>query len=869
MGTILTSPDASAWKTHPTAGNASLLALASGDSVVVAVGARGTILRSTATQAAPAIVASPANLTEAAGNNVLFTVTATGTAPLSYQWSVNGRPITGATSDALPLPTITASSAGGYAVTVANALGSTTSSVATLTVIPAFPAPAPLFDRSFAAPAVASEPAALVTQPDGKMLIVDDTTRVYRLLADGSADSGFNAPTLFGTTPESSTPLPLYWARVALAPDGKIIYIGRDYPSGNRLSGRHGYLMRLRPDGTLDPGFPNPSLIGSLYGGFEPRLLHVQSDGRILFVAMGAAGVFSPRGGGIVDRVNADGTADLSFSRHEYSSGRYGGSMTAVVEATGTVVVLSTDNIPPTWNVTRYSPDGVNTQTLAAPVDGMPLTHLGPIAALPDGRIVFTGSSPDDWLQASLQRLVARNVMTPVNPPVAFGEPASPVTVPGGSPVTLSALIAGSAPFTTTWMGASAGPVDRGQDPAITDGVRAADGSLTLPALRFTGTYNPTVANAAGRLAGPAQLVIVAPQAPQLTRQPESLATNSRRTAFFTIESLGSGVMSYEWFRNGVSVSGGPVAERFAATLVIPEVTPADAGDYHVVVTNALGTITSATVTLSVDATSRLANVSTRAFVGPGERTLIAGFSIAGPGTKSVVIRAVGPALGSFGVNEFLVDPFLTLHDSAGVRIAENDTWSSDSGSDPGFNTVGMFPLVNAGRDARLTVRLPPGNYTAQVTATDCGTGVALAEVYENAIDAARLTNLSARAFVGTDAEIAIPGIVVRGMVPKSILVRAVGPTLAQFGITDPLANPMLMLVDAAGMMIATNNDWETNLNVAALRSVTVAVGAFALPSLSRDSALLVSVPPGSYTAKVTGVNNTTGVALVEVYEVP
>lgn len=130
------------------------------------------------------------------------------------------------------------------------------------------------------------------------------------------------------------------------------------------------------------------------------------------------------------------------------------------------------------------------------------------------------------------------------------------------------------------------------------------------------------------------------------------------------------------------------------------------------------------------------------------------------------------------------------------------------------------------------------------------------------------LINLSTRAFVGTDADLLIPGIVISGTAPKTILVRAVGPTLAAFGVTGVLVDPRVSILQGS-TTIATNDDWETNPGLAAVTAATAAVGAFSLQARSKDAALIVTLRPGAYTAQVSGIANTTGVALVEIYEVP
>lgn len=165
-------------------------------------------------------------------------------------------------------------------------------------------------------------------------------------------------------------------------------------------------------------------------------------------------------------------------------------------------------------------------------------------------------------------------------------------------------------------------------------------------------------------------------------------------------------------------------------------------------------------------------------------------------------------------------------------------------------------------------VDLTPGAYTAVVTGVGGQTGVALAEVYDatNAASNAKLSNLSSRAFVGSDAQVLIPGLVIQGNSPRSIMIRAVGPTLANFGVSGTISNPQLSVIRSDGVAIASNDDWNSASNANAIRSFANAVGAFALPEGSADAAVLLDLPPGTYTVVVSGVSGATGVALVEAY---
>ncbi|MDO8545313.1 MAG: hypothetical protein Q7S40_33140 [Opitutaceae bacterium] len=180
---------------------------------------------------------------------------------------------------------------------------------------------------------------------------------------------------------------------------------------------------------------------------------------------------------------------------------------------------------------------------------------------------------------------------------------------------------------------------------------------------------------------------------------------------------------------------------------------------------------------------------------------------------------------------------------------------------------MGAFPLESGSKDAATSVTLAAGSYTVHLTAKPGESGVALVEIYEDDNEADRMLNLSTRAFVAPGFP-AIAGLGVRGAVPKKMLLRAVGPTLAGFGVGQPLSNPRLELKDERATTVALNDDWEANSNLGELRGAATAVGAFPLSAGSRDAALLVTLSPGNFTAIVESGANESGVVLVEVYEV-
>ena len=292
--------------------------------------------------------------------------------------------------------------------------------------------------------------------------------------------------------------------------------------------------------------------------------------------------------------------------------------------------------------------------------------------------------------------------------------------------------------------------------------------------------------------------------------------------------------------------------------------------------------------------THRLVNVSTRAQVGTGSNIAIAGFVIQGPaGTqKNVLVRGIGPALAAFGVAGALSQPVLAVYDSAGALIASDAGWgaalvsgtstipaSYRSATALDMNSVGAFAIPAASADSAMMLTLPPGAYTVQISGQGGTSGVGLAEVYEvEASSRELLVNLSTRCFVGTGAGVAISGFVIGGSQAAKILIRGIGPALSVFGLTGFLAQPAIALFDSSDALIASDAGWGNpplpgpSTVAASFREATAAdmasAGAFPRAAASADSAMVVTLPPGSYTFMVSGADGTTGTGLAELYEV-
>ncbi len=255
----------------------------------------------------------------------------------------------------------------------------------------------------------------------------------------------------------------------------------------------------------------------------------------------------------------------------------------------------------------------------------------------------------------------------------------------------------------------------------------------------------------------------------------------------------------------------------------------------------------------------RLTNLSTRMQVLTGNDVMIGGFIVGGSSSKTVVVRARGPSLVPFGIANALANPTLQLvRSSDSTVLATNDDWQGAPNASA--ITASGFAPSNA-LESAILMTLPPGGYTAIVHGTAGGTGVGIVEVFEvDALDVP-LLNISTRGQVRTGNDVMIGGFVVQGSAPQTVMVRARGPSLVPFGIPNALANPVLRLVRSSdSTVLATNDDWQSASNVAAITQ-----SGFA-PSNPLESAILITLDPGAYTAIVSGAGGTTGVGIVEVF---
>ncbi len=475
---------------------------------------------------------------------------------------------------------------------------------------------------------------------------------------------------------------------------------------------------------------------------------------------------------------------------------------------------------------------------------------------------------------------------TPATAPAALAptitvQPTS-VAVTVGQSASLSVTASGTGTLVYQWLkggtvvtGATAARLSFAAATASDAGAYAvvvANGVGSIMSSSVTLTVNPAPAPPPVITTPPATSTPVPPStstpaataAPTITATPVAQTVASGERATLSVVATGTGPFSYQWLKDGAEISGAT-----SATLALDAARPTDTGVYSVRVSNAAGSTTTAGATLTVKF-SRLVNLSTRGFVPPGG-ALTPGFFVRGTKTKPLLIRAVGPTLSLFGVGSALAEAKLdVIAQSSSAVVVSNNAWGGSALLREGFASVGAFPLAADSKDAAVETNLSPAAYTVRVTTGDAiSSGVTLAEIYDAepvTATGAQLVNVSTLGFVGSGDKILTAGFAIAGNAPKRLLIRAVGPGLAPFGVTGLLPNPQLGLVPLGGTEpLATNDDWPDLVNV---RAAFTSAGAFALTPGSKDAALVITLEPGAYTVIVSDVSGSaSGNALVEIYD--
>jgi hypothetical protein len=524
--------------------------------------------------------------------------------------------------------------------------------------------------------------------------------------------------------------------------------------------------------------------------------------------------------------------------------------------ATSPISVLSSSGTLPAGITFAPNPNGTAT-----------LSGTPPVGSEGTYPLIITASD------GTLPNAVQNFTLTVRATPPVLKTPA--ITSAAGSTFTVGS--AGTFLVTTTGMPTSQ-IILTGPQPGWLSYVDNTDGTATfsgIPDSDSDDTYSFTITAANGVLPNATEtFTLTVTRAPTIT-SPSSATFAVGTPGSFIVETRGNPVASLSktgTLPTGVSfLDNGDGTARIAGTPAL-----GSGGSYSITITAANGLIPKATQNFSLmisgatptptpDPTpaaspTQLLNISTRLLTTTGNNVAIGGFIIAGPDPKTLLIRGIGPSLGVFFSNP-LQDPTLELHDESSV-IATNDNWQDAA-------NVGDIPTAFEPADPResvITMTLSPGSYTVVQAAKDVAGGIGLIEIYDlDSAGTAMLANLSTRGLVQTGDEVMVGGFILGGGTDgATVVVRAIGPSLTPFGISNALADPTLELHDASGDIIQSNDNWK---DVAAQADEFMAIGI--APSNDLESAIVATFLPGAYTAIVTGKDGGTGVGLVEIYNLP
>jgi hypothetical protein len=838
-------------------------------------------------QVAPTITTQPAAYSGTAGTGATLSVVAEGTATLTYQWRKDGTAISGATNSSHAL-TGTVAESGSYTVVISNVAGNVTSSAAVVTIRPAIPLPV-----------IVVQPSSRTLQAGGSTSLSVQATGqgplTYQWRKDGTAISGATSTELSlanvteanggvysvtvtnegGTTTSSNATVTVSAAdaapKIVSQPTPQVAMVGGSAAFAVVATGNPAPAYQWRKNGTNIAGATTATLSLSNVqnadaAGYDVVLLN--SSGQVISA---------------LARLTVSATSQAPVITRQPASTRLvaGRSASFYVVANGTPA--------PTyqWRLNGNAISGATNATLAivsatsaqAGAYSVVVTNsAGSVTSNNADLAVLGRSYAGTWhgtLGGSGGSFALR--VGEDNTGVFLGYVGSTRT----SYVSRSVRINDDGTFsivvsTTTGVAASVNPdapegtLAAGVDDLTFGGNIAADGPLT-----GASTSGSTLALSAARAndAGVSSAVAGFYQA--------AASGSSAQTLVI----VGPAGQAFVLVQSGASVDGGAgtvdatgrLAVSTAGSQTIVATVAADTGAVSVTAVDSKNVTTSFSGFASGSSAlgeQRLSNISTRASAGIGAESVIVGFVVTGLESKTVLIRAVGPTLRTLGVATAAAAPRLDL--SRGTTLlATNIGWTS-AGS-PTADIIaaaaraGAFPLGATSADSVILATLPPGNYSATCSAADARTGVALVEVYDlsGGSTAQKLANISTRALTGPGENVLTAGVVVTGSAPKRVLIRAVGPTLAQFGLTGVLARPQLTLINSAGATVATNAGWSTSADAGAITEAAARSGAFTFPSASLDAALILNLAPGNYTAQVSGVGATSGIALVEVYELP
>ena len=829
----------------------------------------------TVPSSAPSITQQPQSESVNLGSGATFTVTGSGTPNPTYQWYFNGTAITGATNASFAISTTQASNAGQYTVTLTNQVGSITSNPATLKIIqPAVNVSItqqPQTQTIFVSQAVTFSVSALGSAPLSYQWLFNGvpipsaTSSVYTLANTQTSSAGSYSVVV--TNPVSSVTssnallsvlLPFSAPVISLQPNSQIVQVGSQatFAVATSTSGTTSYQWYL--NGAI--------IYGATASTYSILNCQASNAGSYMVVLSNAAG--STASLAAVLSVTNPAIAPVITLQPQSQTSVIGNTVTFTVLASGTpsptyqwynnwVPITSATSSSLTLNSVQFTDQGSYTVIATNPANSV--TSAAAILTLQNASgspfiTTVSGVSMDST------HITSNTLSTTTS---------STLAVPLGGSATLTATATGNPSPNFQWY-------FNGQSIA---GANGPSYSISNFQSWSSGSYSVLATNALGSYASYGQLLIVAPTSgtPVITTQPHTQFVTPGETVTLSTQvgvNTQSSYTNYQWYLNGIAIAGA------THPLLMTTASVGNSGSYQCMITNASGSILTNPALISVAPTSnpgRLINLSVLSYCGPGNQALSLGFVIGGYGTSGnqpLLIRAVGPSLKVFQVPSLLGDPSLSLF-SGPFIINNNAGWANviinQSQVSAADTATGAFALTNpSSLDAALVTTLPPSAYTIQVGSTSGNSGNTLAEIYDDTPTAAylpsssRLVNLSCGQLIQSGSKITA-GFVIGGNTSKTVLVRVVGPTLANYAITGYMPDPQLKVFSGTAI-IGSNSGWAGDTSII---KAAASAGAFPLNDpKSNDSAILLTLAPGSYSVEGSSVSGTVGVALIEVYDI-
>jgi hypothetical protein len=836
---------------------------------------------------APTITTQPSASSVTAGSAASFSVVASGTAPLTYQWKKDGTSISAATSSTYSISSTSTSDAGSYTVVVTNSAGSATSNAATLTVAAAVVAPTITTQpnavsvqaggaASFSVSVSGTAPFTYLWKKDGAA-IAGATSSTFTINSTASSDAGSYSVVVtnsVGSASSSAVTLTLVITitapTITTQPSAASVTAGNAASFSVVASGTSPFTYQWKKDGT--------SISGATSSTYSISSTSTSDAGSYTVVVTNSAG--SATSDAATLTVAAAVVAPTITTQPSSSSVTAGSAASFTVVASGTA--------PLTY---QWKKDGTSISAATSSSYSISSTSSSDAGSY---TVVVTNSAGSATSNAATLTVAAAVIS-----PTITTQPNAASVQSGGS-AGFSVVASGTAPLSYQWR----------KDGTPISGATNSTYTVSSATVINAGNYTVVVNNGAGSVTSNSATLTVVSTSNTLSivTQPTSASILLGQNATFSALADGAAPLKYEWKKDGASIAGAT-----GSTLRLVNVTAAQAGSYSVLVTSSSGSVTSNSATLTVNSPLTISGNPTSRSAAIGD-ALASAFSVTATAASGVTltyqwrkdgVNITGATSATLGLTSITASDFgtysVTVSSPTGTITSSPAALyrASDPVVAPVIRREPKGITIKAGSSLILSVAATgspaptyqwqlngtavPGATASTLVLTDilasqagsynvvatnsAGSATSKSATVVISDGFGRQLNLSTLGYVGTGGDILIPGFVVAGNGVKRLLIRAAGPALAQFGVSDVLADPQLALFKGSVEWLS-NDNWSSDAaNAASVVAAGNSVGAFALTAGSKDSALVASLDPGAYSIQVSGVGGTTGKAIVEAYD--